>query len=107
MKYKQWLLPGALLTSYKWTKTGKSYQQYKLLPVVLFMSFLSSFEISARFILYKKVRKSRWNVVETEKRHEQQQVTIGICMMASFYYYDQNPSGFSFLILVQIIAFVI
>ena len=26
-------------------------------------------------------------------------------MMALFYYYDQNPSGFSFL--VQIIAFVI
>ena len=31
--------------------------------------------------------------------------TRAICMMALFYYYDQNPSGFSFL--VQIIAFVI
>ena len=67
------------------------------------MSFLSSFEVSAQFILYKKVRKSRWKFVESEKRQKQHQVTIG--HLHDGHFTDQNPSGFSFL--VQIIAFVI
>ena len=32
-------------------------------------------------------------------------IKLAICMMTSFYYYDQNPSRFFFLVLIR--AFVI